>query len=84
MKNEWSNVLLADYIDVYFAIVSAQQILQLLFYLLSLLLVAQTLENVHGSLQINPRISDLQADVDCSQQFQRPGQLNGLTKHFLF
>lgn len=61
-----SNIMLTDHIDVDINYILIQQILQLLLYLLHLLLVPQRLVDVHCPLQVYPRITDLQADVDRS------------------
>jgi hypothetical protein len=73
-----SDILLADDVHIDLPRIIVEKTLQFLLYLLHLLLVAQTVEDVQRSLQVHPRIPDLQTDIDSPQQFQRSGQLEGL------
>lgn len=79
-----SNIMLADHVDVDIRHIIVQQVLQLLLYLLHLLLVAQRLEDVHRPLQVHPSVTDLETDVDRSQELESAGELEGLAKDFLF
>lgn len=78
-----SDILLADDVHIDLPRIIAEKTLQFLLDLLHLLLVAQTVEDVHGSLQVHPRIADLQTDIHSPQQLQRSGQLQGLPEDLL-
>ena len=84
VKTGKSYLLLADDVGIHLPSgMFDHQMSQLLLYLLSLLLVAAGLENIHSSLQVHLRVPDSQTTVDCSQQFQSTGQLKGLPEHLL-